>query len=99
MKADIPALPIHDSILTQDRHQSRVAEFMEASYASRYPGVTPCKIKLSRATVPHMGGAAPPIPALLTFSLGLRSISAELEVKNARRRFARSRNPSLGSAG
>ena len=55
VKADIPALPIHDSVLTQDRHQSRVAEFMEASYASRFPGVTPWEIKLSCATVPHMG--------------------------------------------
>lgn len=55
VKADIPAFPIHDSVMTPVRHQSRVVEFMEASYAKRFPGVTPCVIGTSCPPRPHMG--------------------------------------------
>ena len=55
VKADIPAFPIHDSIMTPARHQSRVVELMESSYAKRFPGLKPCEVRRSCPTLPHMG--------------------------------------------
>ncbi len=43
-KAGIAAFPIHDAVLCTRRDQDRVIEFMEASYASRFPGLNSCKI-------------------------------------------------------
>jgi DNA-binding transcriptional regulator YiaG len=61
-RADIPALPVHDSMLTPQRHEGRVAEIMEKSAASVLGTANPCRVRTSRHSVPHM--PSPPLPSL-----------------------------------
>lgn len=55
IKAGIPALPIHDSLLTTRSNEGRVAEFMQESYATRFTGVNSCEINVSGPKIPQMG--------------------------------------------
>jgi hypothetical protein len=58
MQAGIPALPIHDSMLTAARHEGCVAEFMQDSFAKRFNGSTRCSVRVSGELVPHMPSPA-----------------------------------------
>ena len=62
LRSGIPALPIHDSMLTPRRYESRVAELMERSATELLGTLSPCKVKVSGFSVPQT-------PPLLSFSL------------------------------
>jgi hypothetical protein len=66
MRAGIPALPIHDSMLTAARHEGCVAEFMQDGFAKRFNSSTHCSVRVSGELVPHM-----PSPASSPLSPGL----------------------------
>lgn len=64
IRVGIPALPIHDSMLTTQRQEGRVAEIMEESAAKVLKRSNPCKVSMSRPPVPQT-----PSPCLpLSFS-------------------------------
>lgn len=60
----IPVLPVHDSMLTPHRYESRVAEIMEESAEFVLKRPKPCRVNVSRSTVPHMPRVGRP-PSLL----------------------------------
>ncbi|MCJ2015920.1 hypothetical protein MKK84_00495 [Methylobacterium sp. E-065] len=60
----IPVLPVHDSMLTPHRYESRVAEIMEESAEFILKQPNPCRVNVSRSTVLHMPRAGLP-PSLL----------------------------------
>lgn len=80
IEAGIPALPVHDSMLTPRRHESRVAEIMEKSAARILKAekpTTPCRVTVSRPAVPQM----PSLPSSRLPSLSCRrSIATQLEL-------------------
>jgi hypothetical protein len=45
VRRGIPALPIHDSILTQARQRGDVMESMSRAFSSVFPGATPCELR------------------------------------------------------
>ncbi len=64
IKAGIPALPVHDSMLTPERHEGPVVEIMEKSAAHVLKVSSPCRVRVSGHSVPHM-----PSPSLPSFLL------------------------------
>jgi hypothetical protein len=65
-RENIPALPVHDSVLTSPHHEGRIAEIMEASAARHFNGSSPCRVRVSGELVPHMPSptvAPAPLPA------------------------------------
>jgi hypothetical protein len=54
LKAGIPVLPIHDSMLCLRQHEGLVAEKMEAAAARHLGAINPCSVRRSRPTVPQM---------------------------------------------
>jgi hypothetical protein len=77
-KAGIPALPIHDSILTPARYEGRVAEIMEASAARRFNGISPCRVRVSAHSVPQTPSARPAscLPVFSSLGLGAGGLEA-----------------------
>ncbi|WP_246687880.1 MULTISPECIES: helix-turn-helix transcriptional regulator [unclassified Methylobacterium] len=69
--AGIPALPIHDSMLTPCRYEGRVAEIMEDSAEFVLKRPKPCHVSVSVVSVPQMPSGWCPPPSLPSFQLGL----------------------------
>jgi hypothetical protein len=69
-KAGVPALPVHDSVMTPTRYQGQAADFMQANFARRFPGAKPCGVRVSGDLVPHM-----PSPFASSLPLPLPSLS------------------------
>jgi hypothetical protein len=91
-KAGIPALPVHDSMLTPTRYEDRVAEIMEASAARRLKASAPCKVRVSGYSVPHMPSLSPlpspsssPCPSArlgpICFESGVPSLPAPVQLE------------------
>ncbi|MCJ2137326.1 helix-turn-helix domain-containing protein [Methylobacterium sp. J-026] len=67
----IPVLPVHDSMLTPRRYESRVAEIMEESAEFVLKRPKPCRVNVSSPTVPHMPGGGCLSPPFLPRQLVL----------------------------
>ena len=50
----IPVLPVHNSFVVPARHADKTAEIMIASFASRFPKSSPCRIRINCPAVSQM---------------------------------------------
>ena len=61
--ADIPTLPIHDSLRVEARHEGNVVEFMAKSYRDRVRGKNFCIVRTKPDSVRQMGEGSVPLPS------------------------------------
>lgn len=66
VRASIPVLPVHDSMMTPAAKADVVADFMEESAARRLRSASPCALRVSRPTVPQMPFSLPLSPVLFS---------------------------------
>jgi hypothetical protein len=50
----ILVLPVHDSLIVQERHAEQAAESMIKAFATRFPHRSTCQIRIKAKTVPQM---------------------------------------------
>lgn len=75
-RVGIPVLPVHDSMLTPRRYESRVAEIMERSAARVLKAASPCRVKIFGHSVPQ----TPSVLAFRPLSLSSSSPSPRLRL-------------------